>query len=76
MIVTVVHEVVLFGTFAILWFLALFCLLPVGMGSEIDSDTGAPLSPRVGLKVAIAGAIAVVLWVIFYALIAFKILDL
>ena len=76
MIVTVVHEVVLFGTFAIFWFLALFCLLPVGMGSEVDPETGAPLSPRLGLKVVIAGAIAAVLWVIFYALIAFKILDL
>ena len=76
MIVTVVHEVVLFGTFAILWFLALFCLLPVGMGSEVDAESGAPLLPRLGLKVVIAGAIAAVLWVIFYALIAFKILDL
>ena len=74
--IALVHGVVLFGTFAILWFLALFCLLPVGMGSEIDADTGAPLSPRLGLKVMIAGAIAVVLWAIFYALIAFKILDL
>lgn len=71
-----IHGVVLFGTFAILWFLALFCLLPVGMGSEIDADSGAPLSPRLGLKAMIAGGIAVVLWVIFYALIALKLLDL
>jgi len=75
-LIALVHGVVLFGTFAILWFLALFCVLPVGMGSEIDADTGAPLSPRLGLKVMIAGAIAVVLWAIFFALIAFKILDL
>jgi predicted secreted protein len=75
-LIALVHGVVLFGTFAILWFLALFCLLPVGMGSEVDADTGAPLSPRLGLKVMIAGAIAIVLWVIFYLLIALKILDL
>jgi len=75
-LIALVHGVVLFGTFAILWFLALFCLLPVGMGSEVDADTGAPLSPRLGLKVMIAGAIAVGLWVVFYALIALKVLDL
>ena len=74
--ITLVHGVVLFGTFAILWFLALFCLLPVGMGSEVDADTGAPLSPRLGLKAMLAGGIAVVLWLFFYALIAFKVLDL
>ncbi len=74
--IALVHGVVLFGTFAILWFLALFCLLPVGMGSEVHADTGAPLSPRLGLKAIIAGAIAVVLWVAFYVLIAFKVLDL
>lgn len=71
-----VHGVVLFGTFAILWFLALFCLLPVGMGSEADADTDAPVSPRLGLKAIVAGGIAAVLWVVFYLLIAFKILDL
>jgi predicted secreted protein len=75
-LIALVHLVVLFGTFAILWFLALFCLLPVGMGSAVDADTGAPLSPHLGLKVMVAGGIAVVLWVIFYALIAFKVLDL
>ncbi len=74
--IALVHGVVLFGTFAILWFLALFCLLPVGMGAEVDADSGAPLTPRLGMKVMMAGGIAVVLWVIFYALIALKILDL
>jgi predicted secreted protein len=71
-----VHGVVLFGTFAILWFLALFCLLPIGMGSDVDALSGAPLSPRLGLKVLVAGGIAVVLWAIFYALIVFRVLDL
>ncbi len=71
-----IHGVVLFGSFAILWFLSLFCLLPVGLGSERDPDSGAPLSPMLGRKALIATGIAVVLWAIFYALIAFKILDL
>ena len=76
MIIALVHNVVLFGTFAIVWFLALFCLLPVGLGAERDPDSGAPLSPQLGRKALIATGIAIVLWVAFYALIAFKILDL
>ena len=71
-----VHGVVLFGAFAILWFLALFCLLPVGLGAERDPMSGAPLSPQVGRKALLALGIAVVLWLVFYALIAFRILDL
>ena len=75
-LITFIHDVVLFGTFAILWFLSLFCLLPVGLGSERDPDSGAPLSPMLGRKALIATAIAAVLWVVFYLLIAFKVLDL
>ncbi|HEV2650197.1 MAG TPA: DUF1467 family protein [Rhizomicrobium sp.] len=71
-----IHGVVLFGTFAILWFLSLFCLLPVGLGAERDPESGAPLSPMLGRKALVALAIAVVLWCVFYALISFKVLDL
>jgi predicted secreted protein len=75
-VVSLVHGVVLFGSFAILWFLSLFCLLPVGLGADRDPDSGAPLSPMLGRKALLATAIAAVLWVVFYLLIAFKILDL
>lgn len=71
-----VHGVVLFGAFAILWFLALFCLLPVGLGAERDPMSGAPLTPQIGRKALYALAIALVLWTVFYALIGFGILDL
>ena len=73
---TFVHTVVLFGTFAILWFLALFCILPAGLGSDVDADTGAPVSPRIALKALIAFGIAVLLWSVFYALVTLKLLDL
>ena len=71
-----VHGVVLVGAFAILWFLALFCLLPVGLGGERDPMSGAPLAPQIGRKALYALGIALVLWGVFYALIAFGILDL
>ena len=37
------HYVVLFSAYAVCWFLALFCLLPIGLG-EVDPETGAPLN--------------------------------
>lgn len=71
-----VHAVVLFGAFAILWFLALFCLLPVGLGAERDPMSGAPLAPRLGQKALIALGIASIFWVAFYVLIRTHVLDL
>lgn len=70
------HYVVLFGAYVIAWFLALFCMLPMGMGSPVDPETGVPLDPRLGRKALIAGIIAAVLWMIFYLLIVFKVLDI
>ena len=57
------------------WFLALFCLFR-SASVRRDPQSGAPLSPQLGRKALIATGIAIVLWVVFYALIAFKVLDL
>jgi predicted secreted protein len=70
------HYVVLFSAFAVLWFLSLFCLLPVGLGSERDPDSGAPLSPMLKKKALIASVIAAALWLAFYAAIGFGWLQL
>ena len=75
MILHATHYAALVSAYAILWFLSLFCLFPVGLG-EVDPQTGAPISPRLGLKALIATGIATVLWFGFYALIAFKVVDL
>ena len=72
----IIHPVVLFSAYAVLWFLCLFCLLPVGLGSERDPESGAPLNPMLKKKALIAGAIAAVVWVIFYAMIGFGWLEL
>jgi predicted secreted protein len=71
----VIHGTVLVSAFAILWFLALFCLFPIGLG-EVDPETGAPTNPRLLLKAGLATVIAAVLWAIFYALIVFHVVDL
>ncbi len=70
------HYVVLFSAYAVLWFLCLFCLLPVGLGSERDPDSGAPLNPMLKQKALIASALAAVIWVGFYAAIGFGWLEL
>ncbi len=70
------HYVVLFSAFAVLWFLSLFCLLPVGLGAERDPETGAPLNPMLKKKALIASGIAAVLWIAFCAAIYFGWLQL
>ena len=75
MIAAAVHDSVLISAFVIAWFLAFFCMLPVGLG-EVDPETGAPKNPMLLKKAGIAFVIAVVLWVAFYVLIAFRVIDL
>jgi predicted secreted protein len=70
-----IHGAVLVSAFVIFWFLALFCLLPIGIGPA-DPQTGAPLQSHLLLKVGIATAIAAVLWLIFYALILLRVVDI
>ena len=71
-----VHGAVLVSAFLIFWFLALFCLLPMGLGAEVDPESGAPLSPLLGRKLLIATGIATILWLFFYAAIAMRVVDL
>ena len=75
MIPGIVHSSVLVSAYLILWFLAFFCLLPVGIG-EADPETGAPLKPHLLRKVGYATAIATVLWLAFYVLILLKVVEL
>jgi predicted secreted protein len=75
MVAQAVHGAVLLSAFLGLWFLTLFCLLPVGLG-EVDPETGAPRSPMLLRKALIATAIASVLWVIFYIALRMGIFDL
>jgi predicted secreted protein len=75
MTVLIVHWAVLLSAFLIFWFLTFFCLRSVGLGG-VDPETGAPRSPKLGLKAAIATAIAAVLWIAFYAMILMGVFDL
>jgi predicted secreted protein len=69
------HYVVLFSAYAVLWFLALFCLLPIGLGA-VDPETGSPVNAQLGRKAIWASGIAAVLWLLFYFAIGFGWLEL
>jgi predicted secreted protein len=70
------HYVVLFSAYVVIWFIALFCLLPVGLGSDLDPETGAPLQPMLKKKMLWATVVAAVVWAVFYAVIGFGWLEL
>jgi predicted secreted protein len=71
-----IHGAVLVSAYLILWFLALFCILPIGLSGNVDSESGAPARPTIVRKMLIATAIASVLWLGFYASILFGVFDL
>jgi predicted secreted protein len=61
--------------YLLIWWMALFCVLPIGTRPEADPDPetggwrGAPTAPRLGMKVIGTTVLAAVLWVGAYALI-------
>jgi predicted secreted protein len=61
--------VVLGGAFVILWWFALLILLPIGAHAEEGAEPAVPVKTQLLRKAAIATAIAVVLWGIFYVLV-------
>jgi predicted secreted protein len=70
-----IRAAVFISAFVIFWFLAFFCLLPMGIGGK-DPETGSPLRPRLPLKALIATGVAALLWGVFYLCIAAGLLDL
>ena len=65
-----VHAAVLVGAYAILWFLILFCRLPVGLGGDVDPNSGAPAQPLLARKLVVTTVAATLAWAVFYLAIA------
>jgi predicted secreted protein len=68
---------------AIVWWLAFFVLLPIGVRSQLDegrvvpgTEPSAPTAPRLGLKAAGALVIALVVWGGLFSLIEFRIVTI
>ncbi len=77
------HWIVLAGAYAILWFLALQILLPIGIRAPHETgeavtggaDPGAPAQSHLLWKAALATLAAALMWAIFYALVLARVID-
>lgn len=61
--------------FFIIWWVVLFTVLPVGVRSQAEegyvepgTEAGAPVAPRIGFKLILTTAIAVLVFALFYLL--------
>ena len=68
----------LITSYVIWWWIALFCVLPIGVKGqhedglpEAGHDTGAPVVPLLGKKILWASLLAVVFWGITVAFVAY-----
>jgi predicted secreted protein len=64
--------------YIILWWLAFFIMLPIGVKSLDEAgvsarghDQGAPETPNLGKKAIWAGGLATVVWIILYVVLHF-----
>lgn len=64
-----------FAVFFLIWWIVLFCVLPLGVKPPQASDKvagtmpGAPADPQLGRKALITTGISVVLWLIIFGLV-------
>ncbi|HLF58506.1 MAG TPA: DUF1467 family protein [Alphaproteobacteria bacterium] len=67
------------ATFLVVWFLVLFMVLPWGVkvaeNPEQGHATSAPVNPRLGLKILVTTAIAVLVWLVVDYVVASNIID-
>ncbi len=66
--------------YVVIWWLAIFAVLPLGVKPAQKGDpgaaAGAPANPRLWYKVGITSIVAAVLWLIMYAIIRFGLINL
>lgn len=66
-----------------LWWVVLFCVLPIGARSQAEAgevtpgtEPGAPVAPRMGRKLIWTSVAAAVLWAVLAALIGLNLVSL
>lgn len=70
--------------FVCIWTVTLFAVLPWGISNHLEAgaevvpgtDPGAPVRPRMLLKVGLTTLIAVILWGLLYAVITYRLITL
>ena len=65
--------------YVLIWWMVLFAVLPWGVRvpdrPEPGHATSAPSNPRLGLKLLVTSAVAGLLWLAFYFVIEWKLID-
>lgn len=66
--------------YVVIWWLAIFAVLPWGVKpaekDDLGARAGAPANPRLWFKVGMTSIVAAVLWVIMYAIIRLGLVNL
>jgi predicted secreted protein len=66
--------------YVVIWWLAIFAVLPWGVKPAAKGDlgarAGAPANPRLWFKVGLTSIVAAVLWLIMYAVIRLGLVNL
>ncbi len=61
--------------FVIIWWVALFAVLPWGIVHDESEGTGAPKIPNLKKKMLITTGITIVLWIVVYVLIEIEFIS-
>ncbi len=64
-----------FLVYFLIWWVVIFCVLPLGVRRDSESGVGAPVDPQLKKKFLITTGISVLLWLLVYALVAADIID-
>jgi predicted secreted protein len=66
--------------YIVIWWIAIFAVLPLGVKpaekGDLGARAGAPANPRLWFKVGVTSIVAAVLWLIMFAVIHFGLIDL
>jgi predicted secreted protein len=61
--------------FFLIWWVVIFCVLPWGIRTDIQSGAGAPVNPQLKKKFLVTTGISVLVWVLVFGLIQADIID-
>ena len=68
-----------FVTFLCIWWVVLFCTLPIGVQPHGDDNMGtagsAPKNPNLKYKFILTTAISAFIWIVIYILIQIEVID-
>lgn len=63
------------ATYFLIWWLVVFCVLPWGIKTDMETGTGAPISPGLRKKFLITTGISLLAWLLVYGLVQADVID-